>query len=262
MKAITSAMRNKYLVTAFMLLVVAAQPTQARFIRPNPNLFEIMSWGFPEFEWEPSSQYHKDVMEHFGRQFRCAQTCAEYNREIRKNSIANAMMDVQSERIGEKDNTVSGSLLAHTVKVTLPGVKSEDIQVITHGDTLSIKASRKWTKELIPEKTEEVEKCHCRDISEELLGKEETYSRQINLPTSIARDRIAVAWHKDTSSLVLTLPEKEPEMFKIDIVEVTSTETGDGKIGGSSHEQLQQVGDGVEVEDLNDDLSHDNPQIA
>jgi len=160
-----------------------------------------------------NSHYHRDVLEHFNRQYKCAHLCADRNRMIRESSIADNPMQFVSE-------PVSNAVARHTVKIQLPGVSPEDVKVNALGDILSIEASRKWTKELLPELDEESKKCNCQDLASTLLGQTDKFSRRLRLPRSVAKDKISVEWNKSENEMVISLPEQEPEVFNVKVVEV------------------------------------------
>jgi len=81
------------------------------------------------------------------------------------------------------------------VRVELPGMKKEDIDVSLHNGSLSISGERKTENEF---KEAEVYR------SERFVGK---FQRTVNLPTQVAADRIK-AQYKD-GILSITLPKAE-----------------------------------------------------
>eukprot|EP00467_Chlorarachnion_reptans_P009376 CAMPEP_0114495438 /NCGR_PEP_ID=MMETSP0109-20121206/5213_1 /TAXON_ID=29199 /ORGANISM="Chlorarachnion reptans, Strain CCCM449" /LENGTH=246 /DNA_ID=CAMNT_0001672597 /DNA_START=150 /DNA_END=887 /DNA_ORIENTATION=+ len=182
----------------------------------HPSGFEMLTQGMDDFvlDWNSNSDYHRNVLEYFNRQYKCAHLCADRNRAIRESSIAKGHVEFIREPVNTND------VAHHTVKVQLPGVDPKDIKVDVVGDILSIEASRQWTKELLPEIDEESEKCNCEDLASTLLGKTDTLSRRLRLPSSVDKDKISVEWNKSETEMLISLPEKEPEVLSIKILEV------------------------------------------
>ena len=86
------------------------------------------------------------------------------------------------------------------VKVELPGVKKEDVEITFKDDVLTIKGEKKEEKE---------EKSENRYYVERSYG---TFSRSITLPSSIKSDKVNASF-KD-GVLEVTLPKAEEEKVK------------------------------------------------
>eukprot|EP00469_Lotharella_globosa_P007129 CAMPEP_0167786690 /NCGR_PEP_ID=MMETSP0111_2-20121227/8960_1 /TAXON_ID=91324 /ORGANISM="Lotharella globosa, Strain CCCM811" /LENGTH=238 /DNA_ID=CAMNT_0007678155 /DNA_START=90 /DNA_END=806 /DNA_ORIENTATION=- len=209
---------NPVALMKLLTVSLALASTSAHVFAPMRTPFDVFtSWGFddafPQLGGSHSAAYHRDVLDHFSRQYRCAHVCADRNRDIRRSSIANSKVHIQS------DPTSSG-VASHQVSVPLPGVDAADIKVQIVGDVLSIKASRTWTRDLIPEPKEDHQKCNCKDIAEEVLGKKDEFSTQFRISNSMAKDKVTVELRKDTDELVVTVPEKEPETINLSVREI------------------------------------------
>uniref|UniRef100_A0A7S2U0B5 SHSP domain-containing protein n=1 Tax=Lotharella oceanica TaxID=641309 RepID=A0A7S2U0B5_9EUKA len=206
----TIALMKLFTVSLALASTSALASTPAHAFAPMRTPFDVFtSWGFDA----PSSAYHRDVVDHFSRQYRCAHVCADRNRDIRRSSIANSRVHIQS------DPTSSG-VASHQVTIPLPGVDTADINVKIVGDVLSIKASRTWTRDLLPEPKEDHQNCNCKDIAEEVLGKKDEFSTQLRLTESMAKDKVAVELRKETDELVVTVPEKEPKTINLSVREI------------------------------------------
>jgi len=214
----TIALMKLFTVSLALASTSALASTPAHAFAPMRTPFDVFtSWGFDDafrqLGGSPSSAYHRDVVDHFSRQYRCAHVCADRNRDIRRSSIANSRVHIQS------DPTSSG-VASHQVTIPLPGVDTADINVKIVGDVLSIKASRTWTRDLLPEPKEDHQNCNCKDIAEEVLGKKDEFSTQLRLTESMAKDKVAVELRKETDELVVTVPEKEPKTINLSVREI------------------------------------------
>lgn len=193
---------------ALLLLVAYAAPTAsaARCGRGGCSGFDLLD----NFRGGWDLDFHADMIGQIGRQFRCAQICANRNRLIRYSHLSNADVTVDS---GAKDGD---DVPCFQVAVTLPGVTMDNVKVQATGDILTISAERTRTKEQIPDMTEEARSCNCQDVAESYVGKKERFSRQLRLPQSAARDGLHAELSKD-GELVVTIPKLQPETFNIEI---------------------------------------------
>ena len=117
------------------------------------------------------------------------------------------------------DDTVKGDLVAFTpavdledtkdslqVKVELPGVNKDDVEISLKDDLLTIKGEKKDVREESTENRFYVERCYG------------AFSRTLTLPSLVKSDQVKATFNDGV--LIITLPKDEEEKAKEVVVKV------------------------------------------
>jgi HSP20 family protein len=141
----------------------------------------LIRWQRPGFTTWPAFGRLTDLRDEIDRLFE--EPLADLTRASQLLSVWTPALDLSED----KDNVY--------VRVELPGMKKEDIDLSLHGGSLSISGERKSE-----EKSKETEICR----SERFFGR---FQRTVTLPTSVATEKVKAQYTDGV--LLVTLPKAE-----------------------------------------------------